>query len=96
MASSVAAARAINVALVSAPAWCSSSNGAIDPGGQPKVVGIEDETAHRLSVSTLAAPEQEDRAVVNAAIPNKTPPPAKKRTAMMKEGRKAIATRVGG
>ena len=30
-------------------------NGAVDPGGQPKVVGIEDETAHRVSLSTQAA-----------------------------------------
>jgi hypothetical protein len=30
-------------------------DGAIDAGGQSKVVGIEDEAAHRLSVSTLGA-----------------------------------------
>jgi len=34
-------------------------NSAINAGGQPKIVGIEDETAHRLSVSTAAAPRQE-------------------------------------
>jgi hypothetical protein len=30
-------------------------DGAVDTGGQPKVVGIEDETAHRVSVSTRGA-----------------------------------------
>ena len=27
-------------------------DGAVDPGGQPKIVGIEDKTAHRASLST--------------------------------------------
>jgi hypothetical protein len=30
-------------------------NGAVDPGGQPEIVGIEDKTAHRVSVSTPGA-----------------------------------------
>jgi hypothetical protein len=31
-------------------------DGAVDPGGQAKVVGIEDKTAHRLSLSTWGQP----------------------------------------
>jgi hypothetical protein len=65
MASSVAAAFAISVALVSIPALCSSENGAIDPCGQPEIVGIDNEMIHWLSLSTrLGAPSG-----------RKTPPP---------------------
>jgi hypothetical protein len=35
-------------------------DGAIDPGGQPKIVGIEDETAHGVSVSTGSATTEPD------------------------------------
>ena len=51
MASGVAPARAIRVALVSTPAWCSSAMARFTPGGQAEVVRIDDETAHRVRIS---------------------------------------------
>jgi hypothetical protein len=45
-------------------------NGAVDPGGQPKIIGIENQTAHRLSVSTQSEPlPGEDRPLTSQGKP---------------------------
>ena len=54
MASSVAPARAISEVLVTTPDRVQFDDGAIHTRGQPKIVGVDDEAAHGVSLSTCA------------------------------------------
>ena len=61
-------------------------NGAVDPGSQPEVIRVDNEAAHRLSVSTQPAPSGSNG--TNLAV--------SRRAAMISEGVIALPPRVGG